>query len=43
MNDFDTTFILAFYISFLKIELNFDRENMLILNTFSFQKKILSN
>ena len=42
VNDFDKTFVLAFHNSFLKIEFNFDRENMAILNTCSFQK-MLSN
>ena len=37
MNDFET-FVIAFYNSFLKIELNCDKENMIILNTSSFQK-----
>ena len=36
MNDFDRTFVLAFYNCFLYI--NCDKENMLILNTCSFQK-----
>ena len=36
MNDFDETF-------FLKIELNCDKENMLILNACIFQKKIILN
>ena len=40
MNDFDKTFVLAFYKSFLKKEWNCDEENMLILNTCSFQKKM---
>ena len=31
MNDFDKTFALAFYNSFLKIKLNHDKENTLIL------------
>ena len=43
MNDFDKTFVLAFYSSFLKIKLNCDKENMLIFNTCSFQKKMLPN
>ena len=43
MNDFDKTFVLAFYNSFMRIRLNCDKENMLILNTNSFQKKMLSN
>ena len=43
MNNFDKTFVLAFYNSFLKIELNCDKENMFNLNTCSFQKKMLSN
>ena len=38
MNDFDKTFGLAFYNSFLKIELHCDKENMLISNICSFQK-----
>ena len=32
MNDFDKIFVLAFYNFFLKIELNCDEENMIILN-----------
>ena len=36
MNDFDKTFVLAFYNSFLKIESNCDKENMFISNTCSF-------
>ena len=43
MNDFDKTYVLAFYNYFLKIKLNCDKENMLILNTCSFQKKMLYN
>ena len=43
MNDFDKTFALSFYNSFLKIELNCNKENMIMLNTCSFQKKMLSN
>ena len=43
MKDFDKTFALAFYDSFLKIKLNCDKENKLILNTCCFQKKMLSN
>ena len=43
MNDFDKTFGLVFYNSFLKIKLNCDKENMLILNTCKFEKKMLSN
>ena len=43
MNDFDKTFVLAFYSSFLKTKLNCNKENMLILNTWSFQKKMLTN
>ena len=43
MNDFDKTFVLAYYNSFLKIELNCDKENILILNICSFQKNMLSN
>ena len=34
--------MIAFYNSFQKIELNCDKENMLILNTRNFQKKMLS-
>ena len=37
MDGFDKTFALAFCNSFLKKELNCDKENMLILNTCSFQ------
>ena len=41
MNEFDKTFLYAFYNSFLKIKLHFDKENakgnMLILNPCSFQ------
>ena len=40
MNDFDNTFVLPFYKYFQKIELNCDKENMLILNTWSFQKML---
>ena len=43
MYDFDKAFLLAFYNSFLKIKLSFDKENMLILNTCRLQKKMLSN
>ena len=42
MSDFDKTFVLAFYNPFLKIELNFDKENMLILNIAVFKRKCLS-
>ena len=42
MSDFDKTFILAFYNPFLKIELNCDKENMLILNIAVFNRKCLS-
>ena len=42
MNDFDKTSVFAFY-NFLKIEVNFDKENMSILDTCSFQRKMLSN
>ena len=35
--------VLAFYNYFLKIKLNCDKENMLILNTCSFQKTMMSN
>ena len=41
--NFDKAFVLPFYSFFLKIILNCDKENMLILNTFSFQGKMLSN
>ena len=40
MNDFAKTIVLAFYKHFLKIKLNWDKENMLILNICSFQKKM---
>ena len=40
MNDFDKTFVLAFYN--LKTKLNSNYENTLISNTCSFQKKMLS-
>ena len=44
INDFDKTSVLAFFNnSFLKIKLNCDKENMLISNTYIFQKKMLSN
>ena len=43
MNDFDKTFLLAFYSSFLTIKLNCDQQNMLLLNTYSFHRKMLSN
>ena len=42
MSDFDKTFILAFYNTFLKIELNCDKENTLILNIAVFKRKCLS-
>ena len=32
MNDFDKTFVFAFYNSLVKIKLNCDKENTLILN-----------
>ena len=41
MNDFDKKCVLPFYNSFLKIELNCNKENIVILNTCSFQKKFL--
>ena len=37
-----TKYVLAFYNSFLKTDLNCDEEIMLILNTHSFRRKILS-
>ena len=40
MDNFDRKFVLSFYTSFLEIELNCDKENILMLNTCSFQKKI---
>ena len=40
MNDFDKT---SPKNSSLKIELDCDKENMLILNACSFQKKVMSN
>ena len=43
MNDFDKTFVLAFYNSFLKIKLNCDKNSILLSNTYSFQKNMLSN
>ena len=43
MSNFDKEFMLALYNSFLKMELNCDKENMLILNTYSFEDKTLSN
>ena len=45
MNGFDKTFPLAFYNSFVKIELNCDKKNMRkrISNTQGFQKKMLPN
>ena len=43
MNDFDKIFVLPFYSSFVKIELNSDNDIMLILNTCNFQKKMLLN
>ena len=42
MNNFDQTFVLAFYNSFLKARSNWDKENKLILNTCSSQKSMLS-
>ena len=39
MNDFDKTFVLAFYYnSSLEIEFNFDKENVLILNNAVFKR-----
>ena len=43
ISDFDKTFVLVFYNSFLKIELNCDKENIITLQTCCFQKKRLSN
>ena len=43
MNSFDKTFMLGFYNSFLKTKLNCHKENMLVLNTYSFQKKMFSD
>ena len=42
MSDFHKTFILAYYNPFLKIILNCDKENMLILNIVVFKRKCLS-
>ena len=41
-NDFDKTFELAFYNSFLKIKSNYGKENMFILKSCSFQKMLSS-
>ena len=41
MNDFDKTFALAFYDSFLKIKLNCDRENKLILNMLFLKEDVV--
>ena len=43
MNDFDKTFVLRFYNSFVKIELNSDNDIMLILRTCNLQNKMLLN
>ena len=43
INDFDKTFVFVFYNFFLKTELNCYKENISILNSCSFQIKILSN
>ena len=43
MNDFEKIFGLAFYSSFLRKELNCDKENMIISNRCSFQMKMLSS
>ena len=43
MGNFDERFVLAFYNSFLRIELKCDKENMFFLNTYSFQKRMLFN
>ena len=43
ISDFDKTFVLVFYNSFQKIELNCDKENIITLQTCCFQKKRLSN
>ena len=37
MNDFDKTFVLPFYIFFVKIELNSDKDITLILNRHTLQ------
>ena len=42
MNDL-IKYLFTFYNCFLKIKLNCDKENILILNACSFQKKMLSN
>ena len=39
MNDFDKTFVLTFYNSFLKMNLNWDKENMIVLNTEVFKRR----
>ena len=43
MNAFGEKFVLVFYNSFLKLELNYMKKLMLLLNTYSFQKKMSSN
>ena len=43
MKGFGKIFVLVFHNYFLKIKLTCDKENMLISNTCSFQKKMLSN
>ena len=43
MNDFEKIFAPAFYCSFLRKELNCDKENMIISNRCSFQMKMLSS
>ena len=39
MNDFDKNFVLTFYNSFLKVELNCDKENHVIFKYMQFSKE----
>ena len=39
MNDFDKNFVLTFYNSFLKVELNCDKENHVIFKYMLFSKE----
>ena len=39
MNDFDKNFVLTFYNSFLKVELNCDKENHVIFKDMQFSKE----
>ena len=42
MNDFDKNFVLTFYNSFLKVELNCDKENHVNFKYIKFSKEHLA-